>query len=428
MHTKILFASLGSRGDIEPFLAQAEIFSEAGHEVICLFPEQFRETVSQLGYQFIGFDPRFLELLSSQSGKVIMGGGGSSWNQFTNFFKLAKSSLSLQRLLIDQQRNALKTYNPDSVIFHAKCVYYSIAAMAEPNRFTFLTPLPCLTHPSGDFPHMGLAKWKPFSSKWNLKSYDLVNGVRYFTIKKFVGKYYSDFPSLKINSKTHKEFELTRLQTIYTISPSLFPKPNTWPTSAHLVGYYFRNQHKEYQPSAELKEWLANYPKAILITFGSMSNPNPKEYSKTIIDLLQKYNIPSIVNTSWGGLEKVEHSNDSIFYVNQIPYDWILPQLYGIIHHGGSGTTHQGAAHGCVQLIVPHIVDQFFWNRIIEKRGLGPLGTSIHNLDAGEFEIALKDFWINSTYPQNAQQIATRIKTETERETVLNLVLHTNSN
>ena len=158
-----------------------------------------------------------------------------------------------------------------------------------------------------------------------------------------------------------------------------------------------------------------------------MSNPNPKEYSKTIIDLLQKYNIPSIVNTSWGGLEKVEHSNDSIFYVNQIPYDWILPQLYGIIHHGGSGTTHQGAAHGCVQLIVPHIVDQFFWNRIIEKRGLGPLGTSIHNLDAGKFEIALKDFWTNPEYAVNATEIASKIKLEAKRDTVLNLVLNPKS-
>ena len=414
---------MGSRGDIEPFLAQAEIFAEAGHEVICLFPEQFRETVSQLGYQFIGFDARFLGLLSSQSGKVIMGGGGSAWHQFLNFFKLAKSSLSLQRLLIDQQRDTLKAYKPDRVIFHAKCIYYYAAAMAEPTRFTFLTPLPCLTHPSRDFPHMGLAIWKPLSPKWNLKSYDLVNGARYLTIRKFVGKYYSDFPTQIFNFKTQKEFELNRLKTIYTISPSLFPKPDTWPGNAHLVGYYFRNQIKDFLPSQDLQNWLAKYPKAILVTFGSMSNPKPKELSKTIIELLQKHKIPAIINTSWGGLEKVEGSDKSIFYVNQIPYDWILPHLYGIIHHGGSGTTHQGAAHGCVQMIVPHIVDQFFWNRIIEKQKLGPMGTSIHNLDAGKFEIALIDFWTNSVFAENAAKIASKIRIEGKRDTVLNLVL-----
>jgi UDP:flavonoid glycosyltransferase YjiC (YdhE family) len=243
-------------------------------------------------------------------------------------------------------------------------------------------------------------------------------------MKKFIGKYYSDYPSLAINSKTIKAFELTKLQTIYTISPSLFPRPSSWPNSAKIVGYYFRDQLKEYHPSKELQEWLKKYPKAILLTFGSMSNTNPKERSKTIIDLLQNHQIPTIVNTSWGGLEQIEDSDESIFYVNQIPYDWILPQLYGIIHHGGSGTTHQGAAHACVQMIVPHIIDQYFWNRIVEKRQLGPLGTSIHDLNASKFEIALIDFWTNQAYAENAKRLSKKVQNEAKRETVLNLVIN----
>ncbi|MCE7056195.1 glycosyltransferase [Algoriphagus sp. AGSA1] len=60
---KTLFAAIGTRGDIEPFLAQAEIFAEAGHEIICLFPDQFRENLTQLGYEFVAFDKGFLQLL-----------------------------------------------------------------------------------------------------------------------------------------------------------------------------------------------------------------------------------------------------------------------------------------------------------------------------------------------------------------------------
>ncbi len=421
---KTLFASLGTRGDIEPFLAQAEIFAEAGHEVICLFPEQFRDTVTQLGYKFIGFDVRFLEMLESQSGKTIMGGGGSGWNQLKNYFKLAKSSLSLQHIIISQQREAISTYHPDRIVFHAKCLFYYIAAMAHPERFTFLTPLPCLSHPTAEYSHIGLGKWKPLGRKLNLISFDLINGARRLAMKKFIGQYYSDFPSLRINSKTIKVFELNKLQTIYSISPSLFPRPSNWPNSAKIVGYYFRDQLKDYNPSNELQEWLKKYPKAILLTFGSMSNIKPKEYSKTLINLLQKHQIPAIVNTSWGGLEQIQDSDESIFYVNQIPYDWILPQLYGIIHHGGSGTTHQGAAHGCVQMIVPHIIDQYFWNRIVENRQLGPFGTSIHDLNANKFEIALINFWTNQAYAKSAKKLAQQIQNEAKRETVLNLVIN----
>ncbi len=421
---KTLFAALGTRGDIEPFLAQAEIFAEAGHEVVCLFPEQFRETVTQLGYKFVAFDKGFLKLLESQSGKNIMGGGGNAWKQLTNYIKLAKNSLSLQHLLISQQRQALINHQPDRIVFHSKCLYFYIAAMGKPYHYTLLTPIPCLTHPSKDYPHIGLGKWKPLGQTWNLKSYGVINNMRRMAMKKFVGKYYSDFPLIKISTRTLRDFELNQLQTIYTISPSLFPRPEIWPKSAKITGYYFRNQTKSYEPPKDLRDWLQQYPKAILLTFGSMSNTDPLSNSKIIIDLLQKHKIPTIINTSWGGLEKVDPSDESIYYVNQIPYDWILPQLYGIIHHGGSGTTHQGAAHGCVQMIVPHIIDQYFWNRIIEQRKVGPMGTSIHNLDAEKFEKALIDFWSNPDYAENAKSLATQMRTEAKKETVLQLVLN----
>ncbi|UZD23616.1 glycosyltransferase [Algoriphagus halophytocola] len=423
---KIVFSALGTRGDIEPFLSQAEIFSEAGHEIVCLFPEQFREKVSQLGYKFLGFDRRFLELIDSQSGKNIMGGGGSAWNQFKNYIQLAKSSMSLQQILIDQQRDVLLEEKPDRVIFHAKCLYYFVAAMARPDQFTFLTPLPCLTHPTEEFPHIGLGKWKPFGKKLNLFSYRLVNGARRLTMKKFLKKHYSDFPDLKINSTSLRKFEEEKLETVYTISPTLFPKPGYWPKSAHIVGYFFRNQMKSFLPDPNLEKWLKKYSKAILITFGSMGNPKPKEHSATIIHLLQKHKIPAIVNLSWGGLEKIEGTDESIFYVDQIPYEWILPKLYGIIHHGGSGTTHHGAAHGCVQMIMPHIIDQYFWNRIIVKRGLGPLGPSIHDLDEVDFERALLDFWQNPTYKSTAKTISDQLKQEAPRNFVLDLVLNRN--
>ena len=54
-----MIVRLGTRSDIESFLAQTEIFAGAGHKVICLCAEQFRATVSQLGYEFIEFDKGF---------------------------------------------------------------------------------------------------------------------------------------------------------------------------------------------------------------------------------------------------------------------------------------------------------------------------------------------------------------------------------
>lgn len=409
---KILLISLGTRGDIEPFLAQAELLSQFGHDILCLFPEQFKDTVEKLGYGFLGFDRRFLELLESQSGKKVMGGGGGL-SQLKGYFNLVKDSFKIQGIIQDQQRQAIQTFTPDKVLFHSKALYCYLAALVDPTRYFLLTPIPCITHPTYQFSHIGLAKWK-FSEKWNFNSFGLVNRARHMVLKKYWKKYLEDFKGSGKEFKNLANFEKTELETLYTISPRLFPKPKNWPNSAHLVGFYQRNQQKDYQPAPELTEWLANHPKAILVTFGSMSNPKPKEHSQMIIDALVAHQIPAIINLSWGGLSKVENSPESIFYVDQIPYDWVLPQLYGMIHHGGSGTTHYAALSGCVQFIIPHIIDQYFWNRLINERGLGPLGSSIHQMKEEKFESDLMDFYTNSNYKVKASQVALQMKSETD--------------
>ena len=182
---KILLISIGTRGDIEPFLAQAEILTQAGHEVHCLFPEQFRETVEKLGIPFLGLDKRFLEMLDSDSGKSVMGGGGNAFSKIKNFIKLIGTSFGLQKTLNLQQKEAIDSIKPDRVVFHPKALYCTLPAMAEPKKYFQLSPIPNLIHPNPDFPHLGLSKWKPFSPKWNIRSYALVNWARYMTMGKF---------------------------------------------------------------------------------------------------------------------------------------------------------------------------------------------------------------------------------------------------
>ena len=46
---KIIMVSVGTRGDMEPFLAIGEILKEKGHAVICAFPEQFRDLAEDSG-------------------------------------------------------------------------------------------------------------------------------------------------------------------------------------------------------------------------------------------------------------------------------------------------------------------------------------------------------------------------------------------
>jgi sterol 3beta-glucosyltransferase len=52
---KAVLFSIGTRGDIEPFLASAQLLKEKDWEIVSVFPEQFRETVEKMELPFIGY-------------------------------------------------------------------------------------------------------------------------------------------------------------------------------------------------------------------------------------------------------------------------------------------------------------------------------------------------------------------------------------
>jgi UDP:flavonoid glycosyltransferase YjiC (YdhE family) len=75
---KIILISIGTRGDMEPFLAVGELLKENGHQVLCAFPEQFRNLAKDWQLEFASLGPKFIDLSESEVGKAVMGGSESS--------------------------------------------------------------------------------------------------------------------------------------------------------------------------------------------------------------------------------------------------------------------------------------------------------------------------------------------------------------
>jgi UDP:flavonoid glycosyltransferase YjiC (YdhE family) len=64
---------------------------------------------------------------------------------------------------------------------------------------------------------------------------------------------------------------------------------------------------------------------------------------------------------------------ETILSVGSLDHARLFPRLDLVVHHGGAGTTATALRAGTPQLIVPHIVDQFFHGRRIAELGLGPV-------------------------------------------------------
>ncbi|MCC1485649.1 glycosyltransferase [Winogradskyella immobilis] len=414
---KAILFSIGTRGDIEPFLAISQLLKEKGWDVICVFPEQFREIVEDMGIPFRGFSREFLDMLDSKDAKMFMGGHGSILTRIKFLLKMARVGIKLSKSFLSLQHNIQQEEKPDRVIYHPKCNYSLIWGMANPGKSIMVSPIPGTAHTIRHLTILG-----NYGKTLNTLSFWLSNSMKAIILKKVSKKYSKDYPKLKISFSSIKRIMLQKEKTLYTISSSLFSRPEYWPLPAQIVGYYERDKTTSWCPDDLLLKFLKNHEKIVFISFGSMTNSDPKEKTRIIIDVLKKNNIPAIINTSWGGLEKIDKPLENIHFVSNIPYDWIFPKIYAAVHHGGSGTTHTALRYACPSLIVPHILDQFFWKKTISTLNLGPSGIPIKKLNEQNFENKLLDLISNKSYKKNSELISEKMKIESNKNKLYKMI------
>lgn len=416
---KAILFSLGTRGDMEPFLAIGELLKEKGWDILCVFPEQFRETVEEMGFQFEGFSKEFLEIMDDKETKIVLGGQGSLFKRIRILIKISRIGIKLSKDMTQLQHKILAEENPDRVLYHPKCNYSIVWGMKNPGKTIMVSPIPFLGHAIN---HLSTIGGDGYGKAINRFTFWITNRTKAWTIKNAAKKFKEE--EIKITISSVMDAMLKSEKTFYTVSPSLFPRPGYWPKTAHVTGYYERDKTRNWQPDAKLVTFINNNKKIVFITFGSMSNPEPKEKTRMILDVLQRNQISAVINTSWGGLEEINEAPENVRFVSNIPYDWIFPKMYAVVHHGGSGTTHTALKYSCPSLIVPHIVDQFYWNRTISKLNLGPKGIPIKKFNEKDFENKLLDLVNNETYKKNALAVSENMKTESNREQLYKMIVN----
>ncbi|MBS1663520.1 MAG: glycosyltransferase family 1 protein [Bacteroidetes bacterium] len=413
---KAVLFSIGTRGDIEPFLAIAQLLNDRNWDVLCVFPEQFRETVEGMGLPFKGFSKEFLELLNGEDAKKFMGGRGSIFKRFGILIRMSRAAIKLSKEIIAFQHRIQVEENPDRVIYHPKCNYALVWGMANAGKTIMVSPIPFMVHPIDHLTALG----NNYGKVLNRLSFWVTNTLKAVMLKRVSRRHMRD---KGITVSSIKKAMLEKENTFYAVSPLLFPRPGNWPEQAKVVGYYERVKTLNWQPGGELTAFLERHEKVVFITFGSMTNSNPTETTRIIVDVLKKNNIPALINTSWGGLEEVSGPVESVLFVNNIPYDWVFPKMYAIVHHGGSGTIHAALKYACPSLVVPHILDQFYWGKVISGLHLGPEGIAIKKLEMESFERKLLDLVNNPVYKDNANVISEKMKREGDVDKLYDMIV-----
>jgi len=171
---------------------------------------------------------------------------------------------------------------------------------------------------------------------------------------------------------------------------------------------YLHLQTNQRMPE-RLENFLAAGPAPIYLGFGSMSTRG----QEALVALIRA----SLGLTGQRGILSGFRFDETCFadsknciFVDEVPHPLLFNRLAAVVHHGGSGTTATAALAGVPQIIVPHILDQYYWGERVFRRGLGPKPIRRPRLTAERLANAINQCVSEPGYYDRASRIAEEIE------------------
>lgn len=404
---KICILTIGSRGDVQPYIALGLGLKAAGHEVTLSTLAEFEPLVNQYGLLFDGLRGDFLKVARSTLGQT----GGNPLKRIRQYVEMAKDTLA------DEWASAQKA---DVLIYNPAAIggFHIAEKLNIPTFAAFPTPLysPTQEFPSPFLPFRNLGLFNRLSHKLFAKMGPTVYRT---PIKQFRQDVLALPPA--------KGENLLRGQPItklYAYSDAAVPRPADWDESSVVTGYWFLDAPANWQPDPELVRFFEEGSAPVYIGFGSMFIGGGKRKTEIALEALRVAGQRGILATGWGGLTGDNMSED-IFVLDSVPHDWLFPKVAAIVHHGGAGTTGAALRAGKPQIICPFVGDQFFWGRRMAGLGVAPLPIPQVKLTAEKLANAIKNAVSDNNVQQCALSLGETIRAENGIERAVKLILPT---
>jgi vancomycin aglycone glucosyltransferase len=143
--------------------------------------------------------------------------------------------------------------------------------------------------------------------------------------------------------------------------PALVPRPEDAAPLSDLLERFLRGAG----------EGSASAAPIVYLGFGSMPSVDRARIVKIATELFEQHGARVVLHSSHAEDAGIELP-PGVFSTGDLDHTTLFPRVDLIVHHGGAGTTAAALRSGVPQLVVPHIVDQFFHGRRIAELGIGP--------------------------------------------------------
>ena len=231
------------------------------------------------------------------------------------------------------------------------------------------------------FPHpFAVAQTTAGGRIYNDMTYVMIDMALWAGTAKYVNRFRRKV--LHLPSTTLDKLALDKVPYIYSFSPSVVHPPKDWSDYIHVTGYWFLdNPDQKWKPDPALLTFLHSQDKRpiVYIGFGSIIVPDAQETTRLIVQAVLESDVRAIICKGWStrgndteGEEMLLHAYpETIHQLDSVPHDWLFPQIQGVVHHGGAGTTAAGLRAGLPTVIKPFFGDQRFWGQRVEDLQVG---------------------------------------------------------
>ncbi|MBT2523453.1 glycosyltransferase [Arthrobacter sp. ISL-28] len=405
---KVLIMTLGTRGDVQPFVALARGLLAAGHDVVLAAPHRFGGFAAVHGVPFAGVDDGPMRLMDdpANAGVLIEGGIRARLRQARTMPAMFTQVLADCWAVASHGAGA----GADVVVHNGQIIAGQHVAEALGVPAVLALPIPVYV-PTREFawPGVGLPTRLPA----------VLNRATYLGMKapaaifgRVVDRWREDTLGLPHRRGRHDPLRRPdngRAPVLHAFSPAVLPPPSDWPNTVHTTSYWFLPSPDEALPP-QVADFLSAGDPPVFIGFGSMSGPDPARSTALVLEAARLAGKRLVIGTGWGGLNSARC--EGVLSVKEVDYRSLFPHMAAVAHHGGAGTCGTAFAAGRPQVVCPFVADQPFWARLAYRRGVAPAPQPQRHLTAAALAAAIITATTDAGMARAAEQLGRRVRAE----------------
>ena len=349
MHYAII--ALGSRGDVQPFIALSIGLMTRSHTVTLIAHENFKEFIEGYGVPFHQLTGNIEAYLHTEDGRKLLASG---------------STIALMRYLnkgarqwkVENQLEILCGCRGADAIVTSILGIPIVSCVAELYQKPWaVVELSFPTTETGAAPFEGVAF---LNIPWvNRLGYRVLHRLSWRMTRKEVNTFRTSLGLPRAN-------KWPNVLRLHAISPQLIPQPPDWDSLAKITGFMTLPIAPQ-PPAEEVQKWMAEGEAPVYVGLGSIPAPHPQNFEKSIMALLGEFRV--LYCKGWSAMALSPHPNLCI--VDKIDHRWLFPRCRAAVIHGGVGTMAAALGAGTPPIILSVFADQPWWGRMVERRGLG---------------------------------------------------------